>query len=234
MPTPSKLNIIVAEDESLSRVALKAILENYPFDNRDITRPLIYSDFTLDVVGSTEHAAGLIKLLKDHKVDLLLLDYALAPSPEAFQQPNIPLDGITLLKRILKIQPDLKVIVHTAHNNLSVARIVYQAGAHAFVNKSGNILELFFAITHAAQGKKYFPADLMGNLSTGKNDSVNNLSERETEVLRLLLSGLDQKNIGHQLNISFKTVSNTKIRAFKKLGITSNADFFKYANEIDL
>jgi two-component system response regulator FimZ (fimbrial Z protein) len=227
------LNIAIVEDEPLSRIAIHAILENFPCDNRNSSIRLIHCDSTLNVVGSVCHSQALIDLLNKQSIDILLLDYTLDP-PQTKISRKIPKDGMTLLHYITKKYPSIKIIVHTANSNLTIARLIYQAGAYALVEKNSSIMELFFAINNAINGRKYFPAELMGIRDLDTRSITCTLSEREVEILRMLHSGVCQKQIADRLHISFKTVSNTKMRAFKKLGITSNADFFKHANEMQL
>ncbi|CAI1906092.1 Capsular synthesis regulator component B [Serratia quinivorans] len=230
------LNIAIVEDEPLSRIAIHAILENFPYDpydNQNLPVQLIHCNFALNVVGSVCHAQALMELLRTKNIDILLLDYSLE-SPENKLLRGVPQDGMALINYITKQHPTVKIIVHTAHSNRTMARLIYQAGVYALVEKNSTIMELFFAISNVINDKKYFPAELMGTKLTDSQSETSRLSGREMEILRMLHSGICQKQIADRLHISFKTVSNTKMRAFKKLGIKSNADFFKNANEIHL
>lgn len=228
------INIAIIENEPFTRLALKEILGRYPYHHKEPDRQLIYSELSLQVVGCVGTALELISLLQGNdSVDMLLLDYSLPPYDAEVDNP-LAQDGAVLIKHILQLRPELKIIVHTAHKSLAVARIAWQAGAWGFVQKNSNLQELFFAISYIAYGKKFFPIELAALPQPTQKTAQHALSTREAEVLRLLLNGLNQKNISERLNISFKTVSNTKMRAFKKLGLTSNADFFKYAHDIPL
>lgn len=220
------------EDEPFSRLALIEILKTYPYHHRKPDRQLIYSTFSLQVAGCVSNAPELIQLLKNTpEIEVLLLDYSLADY-EKNEDTSQCQDGSALIKRLLQLHPALKIIVHTAHKNLMVARLAWP-GAWGFVQKSNDIQELFFAISYVARGKKFFPIEL-ASLQPAQQPTHHALTERQTEILRLLLNGVKQKEISVRLNISFKTVSNTKTRAFKKLGLTSNTDFFQYAHELSL
>ncbi|WP_145587295.1 response regulator transcription factor [Yersinia aldovae] len=227
------LKIALIEDEPFSRLALMEILKTYPYHHRKPDRQLIYSAFSLQVAGCVSNAPELIQLLKNTpEIEVLLLDYSLADY-EKNEDTSQCQDGSALIKRLLQLYPALKIIVHTAHKNLMVARLAWQAGAWGFVQKSNDIQELFFAISYVARGKKFFPIEL-ASLQPAQQPALHALTERQTEILRLLLNGVKQKEISVRLNLSFKTVSNTKTRAFKKLGLTSNTDFFQYAHELSL
>ncbi|HDL6961256.1 TPA: response regulator transcription factor [Yersinia enterocolitica] len=228
------LNIAMVEDEPFSRLALMEILKKYPYHYKNPQRQLISSPFSLQVAGCASNAPDLIQLLKNTpEIEVLLLDYSLA-NYEKKMDISLPQDGAELIKYLLQLRPALKIIVHTAHKSLMVARLAWQAGAWGFVRKSNDIQELFFAISYVARGKKFFPIELAALPSPTTENAQHALTERQTEVLRMLLNGVKQKEISTRLNISFKTVSNTKTRAFKKLGLTSNTDFFQYAHEISL
>ncbi|CNH39275.1 response regulator protein [Yersinia massiliensis] len=232
MVQTSTLKIAIIEDEPFSRLALKEILIKFPYHHKEPQRQVIYSELSLDVVGCVSNASELIELLKNNDdIEMLLLDYSLNALDTEVDQ-SLSQDGAALIKRLLQLRPELKIIVHTAHKSLAVARIAWQAGAWGFVQKNSDIQELFFAISYIHRGKKFFPIELAAMSQPAEPENRHSLTERETEVLRMLLNGVNQKEISILLNISFKTVSNTKTRAFKKLGFTSNADFFKYAHEI--
>ncbi|CNK51842.1 response regulator transcription factor [Yersinia mollaretii] len=234
MERTKTLKIAIIEDEPFSRLALKEILTKFPYHHKEPQRQVIYSELSLDVVGCVSNASELITLLKNNDdLEMLLLDYSLT-ALDTEVEPSLSQDGAALIKRLLQLRPELKIIVHTAHKSLAVARIAWQAGAWGFVQKNSDIQELFFAISYINRGKKFFPIELAALSQPAEQNARPSLSVRETEVLRMLLNGVSQKEISERLNISFKTVSNTKTRAFKKLGLTSNADFFKYAHEIPL
>ncbi|CNJ23790.1 response regulator transcription factor [Yersinia mollaretii] len=234
MERTKTLKIAIIEDEPFSRLALKEILTKFPYHHKEPQRQVIYSELSLDVVGCVSNASELITLLKNNDdLEMLLLDYSLT-ALDTEVEPSLSQDGAALIKRLLQLRPELKIIVHTAHKSLAVARIAWQAGAWGFVQKNSDIQELFFAISYINRGKKFFPIELAALSQPAEQNARPALSVRETEVLRMLLNGVSQKEISERLNISFKTVSNTKTRAFKKLGLTSNADFFKYAHEIPL
>ncbi|CNK33253.1 response regulator protein [Yersinia mollaretii] len=234
MERTKTLKIAIIEDEPFSRLALKEILTKFPYHHKEPQRQVIYSELSLDVVGCVSNAPELIALLKSNDdIEMLLLDYSLTALDTEVESSHSQ-DGAALIKHLLQLRPELKIIVHTAHKSLAVARIAWQAGAWGFVQKNSDIQELFFAISYIDRGKKFFPIELAALSQPSEQNARPALSVRETEVLRMLLNGVSQKEISERLNISFKTVSNTKTRAFKKLGLTSNADFFKYAHEIPL
>lgn len=230
MEESKTLTIAIIEDEPFSRLALKEILSNYPYHHKEPQRQVIYSELTIRVAGCTSNSAELLDLLKnDDDIEMLLLDYSLTSSECGGNEAQSQ-DGAALIKCILQSRPELKIIVHTAHKSLSIAHLAWLAGAWGFVQKNSDIQELFFAIYHINRGKKFFPIELATLTQPAQPNTSPALSGREIEVLRLLTT-MSQMEISRHLNISFKTVSNTKIRAFKKLGLTSNAEFYRYANE---
>ena len=204
---------------------------HFPYHPTEPGRLLFCSELTLNVTGSVSKSSELLSLISsDVNIDVLLLDYSLVVVNTNEDEDLIQeYDGVTLIKRILHLRPELKILVHTAHKSLVIARNAWKSGAWGFVQKSGDMQELYFAIDRVSKGKKFFPIEVA---EMPEQSTQYILSSRETEVLRLLLNGLSQNAIAAHLNISFKTVSNAKIRAFRKLGLKSNAEFFRYANEI--
>jgi len=229
--TQTTINIAIVEDEPFSRQAMQSILSHFPYHPTEPGRLLFCSELTLNITGSVSKSSELLSLIRsDASIDVLLLDYSLVVvNTDEDEDPTQEYDGVTLIKRILHLRPELKILVHTAHKSLVIARNAWKCGAWGFVQKSGDMQELFFAIDRVSKGRKFFPIEV-AELPEQSTQYI--LSSRETEVLRLLLNGLNQNAIAAHLNISFKTVSNTKVRAFRKLGIKSNAELFRYANEI--
>lgn len=229
--TQTTINIAIVEDEPFSRQAMQSILSHFPYHPTEPGRLLFCSELTLNITGSVSKSSELLSLIRsDASIDVLLLDYSLVVvNTDEDEDPTQEYDGVTLIKRILHLRPELKILVHTAHKSLVIARNAWKCGAWGFVQKSGDMQELFFAIDRVSKGRKFFPIEV-AELPEQSTQYI--LSSRETEVLRLLLNGLNQNAIAAHLNISFKTVSNTKVRAFRKLGLKSNAELFRYANEI--
>ena len=229
--TQTTINIAIVEDEPFSRQAIQSILSHFPYHPTEPGRLLFCSELSLNVTGSVSKSSELLSLISsDVNIDVLLLDYSLVVVNTNEDEDLIQeYDGVTLIKRILHLRPELKILVHTAHKSLVIARNAWKSGAWGFVQKSGDMQELYFAIDRVSKGKKFLPIEV-AELPEQSTQYI--LSSRETEVLRLLLNGLSQNAIAAHLNISFKTVSNAKIRAFRKLGLKSNAEFFRYANEI--
>ncbi|MGX5102154.1 LuxR C-terminal-related transcriptional regulator [Enterobacter cloacae] len=231
--TRTTINIAIIEDEPFSRQAIQSILSRFPYHPTEPGRLLFCSELTLNITGSVSKSSELLSLIRsDTNIDVLLLDYSLVvmnTNEDEGEDLIQEYDGVTLIKRILHIRPELKILVHTAHKSLIIARNAWKCGAWGFVQKCGDMQELFFAIDRVSKGKKFFPIEVA---ELPEQSTQYRLSSRETEVLRLLLNGLNQNAIAAHLNISFKTVSNAKIRAFRKLGLKSNAEFFRYANEI--
>ncbi|MCS3409167.1 response regulator transcription factor [Serratia sp. AKBS12] len=231
MAGTNNINIAIVDDEPFCLFAIKDILQHYPYFYNKSEQQLIYSEVSLQVAGCASNAAELMALLEyNSSIQMLLLDYSLTSHDEDVAGA-IGQDGALLIKRVLQQWPAIKIIVYTAHKSLAIARLAWQAGAWGIVQKNSNIQELFFAISYIASGRKFFPIELA---TLSPQEAWDRLSPRETEVLRLLLNGFNQNEIGERLNISFKTVSNTKTRAFKKLGLNSNAEFFKYAHELPI
>ncbi|MNE55839.1 Virulence factors putative positive transcription regulator BvgA [compost metagenome] len=119
------------------------------------------------------------------------------------------LDGLTVLKRITQAKENY------------AARCL-QAGASGFVSKSEPIGKLIKAIEMVADGYVFFPKDSMPLLGNPEpTGDLEELTDRELQILRLLAEGFSNGEIASRLNLSNKTVSGHKVNIQAKLGVTS-------------
>ena len=131
---------------------------------------------------------------------------------------------------VRKRWPDLPILVLTQIRSPAVLRSIIEAGASALVNKSDAPAELTLAINAVLLGCGYVGAAARRRMEASPR-TRDALSPRESEVLRLYASGLSVKEISELLARSAKTISNQKMAAMEKLGITSDLEIFGYASE---
>lgn len=132
------------------------------------------------------------------------------------------LDGLAVLKRITRERLHSRVLVYTSQAKENYAARCLQAGASGFVSKSEPISKLIKAVETVADGYVFFPKDFMPLF--GKPESTGNLedlTDREMQILKLLARGFSNSDIAGQLSLSNKTVSGHKVNIQTKLGVTS-------------
>jgi len=203
----TRIRLIMVEDHKLVREGFSALLAE---------------ESDLEMVGTGENGLEGLRLLNLFDVDLALVDIDM---PE--------MNGIEFTKTAKKDFPDLKVIILTMHEEPSMMQELIALGADGYLLKTADQEELTFAIKKVAAGKKYYADELTAaiNSPVAKTETSEDvpLSERESEILRLVAEGLSNKDIGNQLNISHRTVDTHRNNLMKKLGIHNVAGLVRYA-----
>lgn len=211
-PSPSpKLRVLLAEDQTILRHSLRALIEN----ERD-----------LKIVGEAGDGEEAVRLVKSLHPDIVVMD---------FSMPRM--DGVQATLAIKGAWPQVKVLVLTVHETASHIRRVLQAGASGYVVKRSAAEELIQALRAvAAEGVYLDPIVAAKLVGIAKQPPLNKLSderlsEREAEVLRLIALGYVNKEVATQLDLSVKTVETFKARSMQKLGLRSRVDIVRHAME---
>lgn len=201
------IRILLADDHDVVRAGVQNLLE-------------LESDIkVIDEVSNGEEAYEAYNKLSP---DVLLMDVSM---------PGI--GGLETLKRILSRDDKAKVIIFSAHENTTYATQSLANGAIAYVAKSDPGQDLIYAIRQAASGKRYLSTFMAREIAlqsmTNFNNPANNLTVREFEIFRLIAEGRSHFDIGKQLNIGQKTVSNYQTTLKQKLDIETAVDFVRLA-----
>ncbi len=204
-----------------------AIADDHPAIIIGIEQKLSSGD-NLTVVGSARNSTELIALLEKEPCDVLVSDYAM-PGGEYG-------DGIALFSFIKRRYPMTKIVVFTMLDNPAVLQSLMTLGISCVVSKSDTISNLAPAIYAAHTGGTYYSPTIKHiSESSEQNESGSvvsrNLTQRESEVVRLYGAGMSVNEIARQLHRSSKTISTQKSMAMKKLGITQDIDLLRYAIE---
>lgn len=207
------IRILIADDHTLVREGLKQILASAG-----------------DVVVAAEAVDGdqALARVRSEEFDLALLDLSM---------PG--LSGIELIKRLKLEKPRLRILVLSMHGEQQYAVRAYKAGASGYLTKDSASAQLVAAIRKIAAGGVYIsPAAAeqlaLGAMPGGSALPHNALSNREFEVLRLIVAGGSLTDIAQSLHLSVKTVSTHKTRILQKLNLSSTADLVRYALEHQL
>ena len=136
----------------------------------------------------------------------------------------------------MRIAPDRKVLALTVHEDRAYLRLLLESGASGYVLKRAAAAELVQAIRAVAAGGTYLDPALAGSVVDryvrqpgGQRETVVDLSDRETAVVRLIALGYSNKEIAGRLGLSVKTIETYKNRSMEKLGIRSRVDIVQYA-----
>jgi len=207
------IRLIIADDHAIVRGGLKQIFALVP-------------DFA--VVGEAINGSEILEHLHQTAFDLLLLDL------------NMPgISGADLITRIKAHKPDLPILVLSMHNEPQVAARMLKAGASGYTTKDCEPDILLAAIRKVAANGNYIAPDLAEKMvfdatSMSLHPPHTLLSDRESEVFRLLAAGKSVNEIAVQLAISNKTVSTHKVRLMEKMNLSSMAELIRYAMQHDI
>ena len=141
--------------------------------------------------------------------------------------------GLELLTRLRSADPDVRVVMFSMHADPAYANRALRSGALAFVGKSASADELIEAVNAAATGRRYIDKRLASDmvLNPVEGDPLSSLTNRETEILRLLGEGKSLNEIAGTFGIAYKTVANTCTRLKEKLGVERTADLIRISLE---
>jgi DNA-binding NarL/FixJ family response regulator len=145
---------------------------------------------------------------------------------------NLPgLGGLELLRRLVQAEAG-KILVLSMHAEPLYARRSLEAGAQGYVSKNAAPDELLAAVRRVAAGGRYVEAEIAQALALGDGaETLDALSPRELEIMRLLAGGASLAEIAEALGASYKTIANTCTLIKSKLGVARTADLVRLAIE---
>ncbi|MGH6957119.1 MAG: response regulator [Caulobacteraceae bacterium] len=146
---------------------------------------------------------------------------------------NLPgLGGLELLRRLMEAGAG-RILVLSMHAEPLYVRRALQAGAHGYVSKNAAPDELLAAVRRVAAGGRYVEAEIAQALALGEGaETLDALSPRELEIMRLLGGGSSLAEIAEALGASYKTIANTCTQIKSKLGVARTADLVRLAIEM--
>ncbi len=205
------------EYQSFRRIALiKTVLIDDHVLVRSAIREMLQEVKGVSVIGDTGTGREGVDLVQRLHPDLVILDLKLPDQT-----------GLEVTQKILRFNPDIKIlIVSSVVNDLFLFRLL-EAGAHGYLTKEAKQEELIYAIKSVCAGQRIISPQLAKRLALArtdyKKDNVfNSISEREMEVLMMVVRGLSVKEMAEKLNISHKTVHSYRSRIFEKLNVKSD------------
>jgi DNA-binding NarL/FixJ family response regulator len=142
--------------------------------------------------------------------------------------------GLELIRSLKDEQPDLGILVYTAHPEEQFGLRAIRAGADGYVTKDRPPEEVPLGVAAILKGGRYVSPGLTSILVENARDANRAgqaLSDRELQVLRMIAGGKGPTEIGADLNLSSKTVTTYRSRVLQKLKLRTNADLVRYAVE---
>jgi len=184
---------------------------------------------TISIVGTARNSTEIFDLLAQSQCDILVTDYIM-PGGEFG-------DGMTMLSFLRRRYPDLKIIVFTTIENGGIVSEMVKVGVRAVLSKVDAIGHLISAIYAVHADATYLSPKLRAALNdrpAAQTEPVPRLTRRETEVVRLYVSGVSINEIAEQFKRSKQTISSQKASAMRKLGVDRDVELFRFAYEMGL
>ncbi|MDY3556407.1 response regulator transcription factor [Gemmata sp. JC717] len=204
------IRVLLADDHAVVREGLKALISAEP---------------GMELVGEASDGRAAVTLTTELDPDVVVVDVSM---PE--------LNGAEVTAHLKAERSDRKVLALTVHEDRGYMRRLLEAGAAGYVLKRAAPSELVQAIRAVAGGGTYLDPALAtgepGEFSDPAREAGGTgaeLSERETEVVRLIALGYSNKEIAGRLKLSVKTVETYKTRSMEKLGVRTRVDIVQYA-----
>lgn len=195
------IRVLLADDHSVVRKGVREFLEE---------------EADLEVVGEASDGAQAVDLALALQPDVVVMD---------IKMPQI--SGVEATRQIRASAPDVRVLALTAYDDDPYIFGLLEAGASGYVLKTAESRELVRAIRMVAAGQSALDPAIAPRLIarvTQPAPGGETLTDRELEVLRLAARGLTNKQIGHDLKISDRTVQNHLANIYTKLGVASRTE----------
>lgn len=207
----TQLRVLLADDHVTVRHGLKLLIDGQP---------------DMKVVSEASDGDSALKCALEFKPDVIVMDISM---------PGM--NGLVATRALKQLQPDAAIVTLTRHSDDAYLQELLRAGVSGYVLKQSAPTELLQAIRAAGAGRQYLDSTLAARVTAGflarestrQNKALATLSDRESEVLRLIASGYSNKEIAGRLALSVKTVEAHKANAMRKLDLNGRIDIVKYA-----
>jgi DNA-binding NarL/FixJ family response regulator len=199
---PKKITVLLVDDHSLVRRGFRRMLE----DESD-----------MEVVGEAGDGEESVRLAKELRPQVVVMDCAL---------PGM--NGLQATRQIIDESPDTSVLMLSMHSESTWVRQAIEAGAKGYVLKNALDLELSTAIRKVAAGETVFDPKVEQKTAL-RGERSNALTQRELEVLQMIVDGKSNKEIATALDLSANTVAVHRANIMNTLGIHKTAELVVYA-----
>lgn len=206
------IEVLLADDHTLVRTGIRHILEAFN---------------GIKVVAEASTGEEAIKLVKQHKPDVVLMDV------------NMPgMGGIEATTKLLRSHPNLNIIALTVHATEPYPVRLLQAGAKGYLTKGCPAEEMYEAIKKVAKGERFVSSEIAQSLALsllpGEETPFDKLSQREMQVMLMIAKGCNIQEISDSLCLSPKTVSTYRYRLYEKLEVENDVALTHFALRYNL
>jgi DNA-binding NarL/FixJ family response regulator len=179
------------------------------------------------VVAEADDAASAYAAFKAHTPDIVVMDISM---PGA--------SGLEAIRNIRAREPRARILVFSMHSEAPLVKAAFNAGAGGYVTKSSDPAVLVRSIRSVARGERAMSDDVAQALAleslAPSGSALDQLAEREIEILRQIATGATKEAIAASLNLSLKTVQNYHYMIKAKTGLKTDAQLVRLAAECGL
>jgi two-component system invasion response regulator UvrY len=200
--------VMLVDDHDLVRTGIKRLLEDHP---------------NIEIVGEAVSGEEALQQVSVYDPDVVLMDI------------NMPgIGGLEATRKLLQRKPKLKIIVVTMHDDDLFPQRFLKAGALGYITKGAKVEEMLQAIRTVMANKRYLSPAIAQQIALGQvgeevTSPFDNLSERELQVLLMMMDGQSIGAISETLCLSPKTVSTYRTRLYAKLGVQNDIELARLA-----
>ncbi len=197
------ITVLIVDDHELVRAGIRSLLSTVN---------------GLKVIGEAATGEEAVKVAREKHPNVVLMDV---------RMPGI--GGLEATRKLLRADPDLKIIALTVCGEEPFPSKLLQAGAAGYLTKGSGLDEMVQAIHSVYHGKRYISPEVaqqlaLKHLSDEKASPFETLSERELQVMLMITSGQKVQEISDKLCLSPKTVNSYRYRLFEKLSVNSDVE----------
>ena len=212
----AEISVLIADDHEIIRFGISTYLSS----SKDI-----------EIVGEASSGEECIELFKETHPDICILDIDMPDK-----------SGIETAKEIRELEGDTKILILSMHINKNILRDALEANVNGYLLKNTEKADLLHGIRAIVKGQQVF-SDPISNLMKesflhGSNRSGSydheHITEREQEILQLIVDGLTSKQIAEKLYISPRTVDTHRANLMEKLELKNIAELVRYAIQFNL
>lgn len=202
------INVMLVDDHDLVRSGIKRILT----DVSDI-----------EVVAEAGSGEQAVRQAREIRPDVILMDLSM---------PGI--GGMEATRKITRSMPDAKIIAVTIHEDEPFPARLLEAGAVGYLTKGCDVREIIDAIKSVYLGEQYLTPGVAQKLALSfvnhrDKAPLEELTQRETQVMLMIVKGEPNKRISEKLCLSPKTTSTYRYRLFEKLGVINDVELTRFA-----